>query len=92
MIYKKQINDEMFTKMKKDHYYYVAYNKTISYIMKHQRFTSEINKYLEKFELSEIIQESIIQHLKDIGLLNGEVYIKSYIADSIFFQRMAHIR
>lgn len=83
LLYKKKINEELYVKMKKDHYYYEAYNKTISYIMKHQRCTSEIIKYLEKFELSFEDQEKIINHLNEIGLLNDSMYVKSYIADSI---------
>jgi regulatory protein len=69
--------------MKKDHYYYDAYNKTIAYIMKHQRCTSEIEKYLEKFELSKEDGIKIINHLKSIGLINDNIYVKSYISDAI---------
>lgn len=83
LLYKKQIDYEIYEQLKKDHYYYDAYNKTISYIMKHQRCTYEIEKYLEKFDLSEIDKVKIINHLKEIGLLNDNSYVKSYIADAI---------
>jgi len=83
LIYKKQIDYEVYEQMKKDHYYYDAYNKTISYIMKHQRCTYEIKKYLEKFELSKEDGNKIINHLESIGLLNDKAYVKSYISDAI---------
>ena len=83
LLYKKQIDYEVYEQMKKDHYYYDAYNKTIAYIMKHQRCTYEIEKYLEKFELNTEDKNKIINHLIDIGLLNDSTYVKSYINDAI---------
>lgn len=83
LLYKKKIDNEMYEKMKKDHYYYDAYNKTISYIMKHQRASFEILKYLKKFELTIEDQDNILNHLKEIGLVNDEAYVRAYIADSI---------
>lgn len=83
ILYKKEIDTELFEQMNKDHQYYDAYNKTISYIMKHQRCTSEIKEYLEKFPLNEEDKNMIIEHIKSIGLLNDLNYIKSYISDSI---------
>ena len=45
VIYKKEIDENILNQITKDHEYYDAYNKTISYILKHQRCTFEINKY-----------------------------------------------
>lgn len=83
ILYKKEIDNDLFEQMNKDHQYYDAYNKTISYIMKHQRCTDEIKKYLDKFPLNNDDKIKIINHLSDIGLVNDRVYVKSYISDSI---------
>lgn len=84
ILYKKQIDEATFSKMLKDNEYYDAYNKTISYIMKHKRSESEIKKYLDKYEINDNDKNKIINHLKEIGLINDLSYIKSYIQDSIY--------
>ena len=84
ILYKKKIDAETFEKMLDDHQYYDAYNKTMSYIMKRQRCTEEVKRYLDKFPLSDDDKKNILKHLKDIGLINDKNYIKSYISDSIY--------
>lgn len=83
LIYKKEIDNDMLDKINSDNLYYDAYNKTVSYILKHQRATSEIYEYLKKFEISDIDKEKIMEKLKNNGLLNDRQYVKSYIADAI---------
>ena len=84
VLYKKNIDEETFNKMIKDNEYYDAYNKTISYIMKHKRTEYEIIKYLKKYDISLEDENRIINHLKDIGLINDTNYIKSFIQDAIY--------
>lgn len=83
LIYKKEIDNNMLEKINKDNLYYDAYNKTLSYILKHQRALSEVRKYLDKFEITDIDKDKIIEKLKDNGLVNDIQYVKSYISDSI---------
>ena len=86
ILYKKSIDIETYSKMLEDHQYYDAYNKVLNYIMKKQRCKGEIEKYLDKYPLDEKDREKIITHLEDIGLLNNNNYIKSYISDAVFLR------
>ena len=52
VLYKKEIDDDTIEQIELQNIYYDAYNKTISYIMKHQRSKKEIIEYLSKYELS----------------------------------------
>lgn len=83
LIYKKEIDNDMLTKINKDNIYYDAYNKTLSYILKHQRALSEVIEYLDKFEISDNEKNKIIDKLKSNGLINDIQYVRSYISDSI---------
>ncbi len=83
LIYKKEIDNDMLNKINKDNIYYDAYNKTLSYILKHQRALSEVIEYLDKFEISDNEKNKIIDRLKSNGLINDIQYARSYISDSI---------
>ena len=83
LIYKKEIDNDMLNKINKDNIYYDAYNKTLSYILKHQRALSEVIEYLDKFEISDNEKNKIIDKLKSNGLINDIQYVRSYISDSI---------
>lgn len=83
LIYKKEIDNEMLDRINSDNLFYEAYNKTLSYILKRQRTLSEINEYLDKFEISNIEKNMIIEKLKNNGLVNDLQYVKSFISDAI---------
>lgn len=85
ILYKKNIDDELYEKLSKDNNYYEAYNKTVSYIMKHKRCVYEIEQYLKKYELTEEETTKIIEKLKSIGLINEKLYVSSYISDKLNF-------
>lgn len=86
LLYKKEIDVSIYEQMIQDHLYYDAYNKTLSYILKRNRCTKEIEIYLDKFSISKEDKIKIITHLKDIGLLNDQNYVKAYISDSIYLK------
>ena len=83
LIYKKEIDNEMLDRINSDNLFYEAYNKALSYILKRQRTLSEINEYLDKFEISNIEKYMIIEKLKNNGLVNDLQYVKSFISDAI---------
>lgn len=83
LIYKKEIDNEMLDRINSDNLFYEAYNKVLSYILKRQRTLSEINEYLDKFEISNIEKYMIIEKLKNNGLVNDLQYVKSFISDAI---------
>ena len=62
---------------------YLIYDNTLKYISIKMRCESEIRNYLTKKNIEENLQESIIKKLKDNGLINDRLYIKSFISDKI---------
>lgn len=85
ILYKKNIDEDLLEKLSKDNNYYEAYNKTLSYVMKHQRCIYETKKYLDKFDLKDEEKLKIIDKLKELGLINDRAYVSSYINDKINF-------
>ncbi len=80
---KKDISDDIYHQLKKDHLYYDAYNKTVNYILKRVRSKKEVEKYLTTFPVTAKEKKDILKHLEEIGLLNDRNYAKAFIADSI---------
>ena len=83
ILYKKELNDSILEQIEKQKNYYDAYNKTISYIMKHQRSKKEIEEYIAKFELKKDDEINILNKLQEIGLINDLNYVRAYISDSV---------
>lgn len=83
ILYKKNITDELYTKLISENYYYEAYNKTLNYVLKRLRCRKEIDDYLNKFELTNIDKNKIIKKLEENNLLNDNNYVKAYISDAI---------
>lgn len=83
VLYKKEIDEDTIHQIENQNAYYDAYNKTISYIMKHLRSKKEIQKYIDKYDLSISDKNNIVKKLEEIGLINDLTYCKSYIYDSI---------
>lgn len=83
ILYKKDIDNKLLEEITKENNYYDAYNKTVSYIMKHQRCKKEVIEYLKKFELSDEEEAKIISKLENLNLINEINYVKSYIYDAV---------
>lgn len=83
LLYKKEIDASIYEQILCDHRYYEAYNQTLSYILKRIRCTREIEVYLEKFDLKQDDKINIINHLKEVGLIDDKNYVRAYISDSI---------
>lgn len=86
LLYKKEIDVSIYEQMMRDHLYYDAYNKTLSYILKKNRCVKEIEIYLDNFSLNDDDKDKLITHLKEIGLLNEQNYVKAYISDSMYLK------
>ena len=84
LLYKKNIDKELYKKILVDTKYFNIYNNTVKYILKRRRSEKEIKGYLFKNGLNEIEQEQIIKKLKSINLINDFEYCKAYINDSMF--------
>ena len=83
ILYKKDIDEDTLDDITKENNFYDAYNKTLAYIMKHQRCKKEIKEYIKRFELSNEEEVKIIKKLEELNLINEVNYVKSYIYDSV---------
>lgn len=83
ILYKKDIDEDLYHQIGQDTIYYDAYNKTVSFILKKMRSEKEVNVFLKKFQLDAEDQNKIIEHLKCVGLINDRDFTKSFISDRI---------
>ena len=77
----KEIDYDLFHKLKVDNDYYDVYNRVVKYISTKMRSKKEISNYLKKFNLKKEDQQKIIDRLINIGLINDENFTKSFIND-----------
>lgn len=87
LLYKKQIDKELYDKIIKDTEYYNSYNKVVNYILKKKRSEKEIKEYLIKFDLNESDKEKLILKLKNNNLINDFDYCRSYINDNLYLSK-----
>ena len=83
LLYKKEIDDSLYKKISKENIYYEAYNKTLKYVMTKMRSIYEVEIYLNKLDLSDNDKKKIIKKLKDINILNDNLYAEAFISDKI---------
>ena len=83
ILYKSDIDDELFNKLIEENKYYEAYNKALKYVLTKMRSIYEVEKYIEKLEISVDSKSRIIDKLKSINLLNDKLYAEAYISDKI---------
>lgn len=84
LLYKKEIDNELYNKILEENKYYDVYNKCIKMLSTKLRSKNEIEKYLEgKVTLDD--KNKIIDKLIDMHLIDDTVYAKAYIKDKINF-------
>ncbi len=83
IILKKELDEDTILKINKDTLNYVAYDKSLKYITTKMRSELEIEKYLNKLGVDEILKKNIIQKLKDNKLIDDEKYTIAFIIDKI---------
>ena len=81
LLYSKKIDDELLNILSLETAYYEIYNKALKFCMKKVRSNDEVEKYLDKMDISDIDKTSIINKLKSINLINDKMYVKCYIND-----------
>lgn len=87
LLYKKNIDDNLYNKILLDTNYYNIYNQVVKYILKRRRSERQIMLYLDKFEINIDNKNKIINKLKNINLINDIEYCKSYINDKIYLSK-----
>lgn len=83
LLYDKKLTQKELAKIKEETIYYENYDKILKMINRKLRSEFEIRKILNKNEVSEIDQNKMIDNLKEIGLINDEVFAESYTNDKI---------
>ena len=83
LLYDKKITPKLLDKIKKETKYYDNYNKIIKMINRKQRSEYEIRKKLNENEVSKQDEEKIITSLKEINLINDELFAHSFCNDKI---------
>ena len=83
LITDKQISNQLLEQLKAQNCYYDIYNKCLKYISVKMRSEKEIDKYLDKFDISKNNKIAIIKKLKNIGLIDDLTFTKAYINDRL---------
>ena len=81
ILYSKKLSNKDIKKIKEETVYYENYSKALNMINRKMRSEKEIRKSLKDISKEEI--DKIIDKLKEINLLNNEVYAESYVNDKI---------
>lgn len=81
ILYSKKLSNKDIKKIKEETVYYENYSKALKMINRKMRSEKEIRKNLKDISKEEI--DKIIDKLKEINLLNNEVYAESYVNDKI---------
>jgi len=81
LLYKKELTSDIINKIQVENNYYDIYNKTIKFISKKLRSEYEIEKFLEKQEISKELKNDIKEKLKSLNLINDFMFTKAYIYD-----------
>lgn len=84
LLFNKEVDYETLRQIELDNIYYDAYYKTINLITKKLRSLKEINIYLDKYNVDTENKNKIINHLKQIGLINDYNFAKAFINDKLY--------
>lgn len=85
LLYKKEIDSELFNQLNVDTKYYDIYNKCVKLISIRLRSEKEINEYLDHNNIFVEQKNKIISELKNNGLINDKQFTRAFIVDKINF-------
>ena len=83
LLFNKDIDNELYNKIKDENIYYDLLNISIKYISKRLRSELEIKKYLEKKTNDIFLIDNIINELKDKRLIDDKRFSEAYINDKL---------
>lgn len=84
LLFKKEINEELLSKLEKENEEEDIYYKAINFISKKIRSKKEINEYLLKLDIPYSLKDKINERLASNLLINDEMYAKAYIHDKVY--------
>jgi len=79
----REITKEEYNKIITRNSFYENYRKIIRYIAFKMRTEKEIKTKLSSLHVPSVVQNNIIDKIKEEGYLNNKQYLKSYIADQL---------
>ena len=85
LLLRREINSELYDKLKYENNIYDAIDKAIKYISVRLRSTKEIKDYLIKKGYSLDVVEAAIKELLNNKYLNDDIFTKAYIKDKLTF-------
>ena len=83
LLLKKSISEKELEEIKQENNFYEYYEKCLKYLNYKMRTTKEIKEYLKKENTPKIIQEKIIEKLKQNQFLDDDKYLECFINDSL---------
>lgn len=83
LLYKKNIDKQVYNKIINDTNYYDIYNKVEKHIIKKRRSEKEILEYLGKFGINNDDKNKIVTKLKHINMINDIEYCRAFINDKV---------
>lgn len=92
LLFKKEIDNNLYQKLNQDTNYYNIYNKCVKLIGIRLRSEKEINEHLEKNNVTDILKEKIVSELKTQNLINDEKFAKAFILDKINFNNYGPLK
>lgn len=81
LLFNKELDLNMISKIHLENSYYDAYNKVLKLIDRRLRSSYEIEKYLKKNNVENY--QTIIDSLKEKGFINDERFARAFISDKI---------
>lgn len=85
VLYKKEMTDELKSKIEKENKNYEIYNNILKYIKTKLRSEYEIREYIKKNEIDNNREEELINKLKASKLIDDKTYTYAYIHDRMKF-------
>lgn len=88
ILYRDEIDDDMYYKIKDENIYYELLNNSIKYIAKRLRSEKEIRDYLSKKTLDNYLIDNIVNNLKEQRLIDDKRFAQSYVFDKLNLTNM----
>lgn len=83
ILYKKEIDNDLYNKIYNESLEYDLYNKILKFILSKMRSSFEIQKYMSKLDIDSYTQKKIMIKLENNNLINDYNFTSAYIADKI---------
>ena len=88
ILYKKEIDNELYKKIVNETEYYDNYNKALKYALKKVRSIYEMKEYINKMNLSNTEKNKIIDKLANLNIVNDLMFTKALINDRMILGKV----